>query len=188
MWPLSRSPHARSRTAFGLSTSIDVGDGCGASKSSKACATVAAPHGQDAGMREIVRLVARLDCIGDQLDAVADELQGLLETVPEATYWRTLPGLDWVSVAALIAENWPLRSLSSRSTAGHAGGPPPVAPRVASAPVARRSRNADGHSCGPSSTWPHGRRGSTPPDQSARRASHAASDTAAALVAGVRRV
>ena len=73
----------------------------------QACATVAAPHGQDAGMREVVRLVARLDFIGDQLDAVADELQGLLETVPEATHLRTLPGLGWVSVAALIAEIGP---------------------------------------------------------------------------------
>ena len=73
----------------------------------KACTTVAAPHGQDAGMREVVRLVARLDFIGDQLDAVADELQGLLETVPEATHLRTLPGLGWVSVAALIAEIGP---------------------------------------------------------------------------------
>ena len=58
-------------------------------------------------MREVVRLVARLDFIGDQLDAVADELQGLLETVPEATHLRTLPGLGWVSVAALIAEIGP---------------------------------------------------------------------------------
>ena len=73
----------------------------------KACATVAAPHGQDAGMREIVRLVERLDFIGDQLDAVADELQRLLDTVPETTYLRTLPGLGWVSVAALIAEIGP---------------------------------------------------------------------------------
>lgn len=73
----------------------------------KACLTVAAPHGQDAGMREIVRLVERVDFIGDQLDAVATELQGLLETVPEATYLHTLPGLGWVTVAGLIAEIGP---------------------------------------------------------------------------------
>ena len=151
----------------------------------KARATVAVPHGHNAGMRAIVRLVARLDVIGDPLDTVADERQGRPFRKPRTgARSRGLAGLP----CRLDRGNRPLGSLSSRSTAGHAGGPPPVATR------AWRAR------------WPHpdhetrtgtiaGRRlpghmvvvAAHPPDQSARRAPHAASDTATALAAGVRR-
>ena len=44
----------------------------------KAGRTVAAPHGHQAAMREVTRLVERIDCIGDQLDHVAAELQTFL--------------------------------------------------------------------------------------------------------------
>ena len=73
----------------------------------KACRTVAAPHGQDAAMREVVRLVARIDFIGDQLDQVAMELNSQLETFEEAKYLRTLPGIGSITIAALIAEIGP---------------------------------------------------------------------------------
>ena len=73
----------------------------------KAGRTVAAPHGHAAAMREVTRLVARMDFIGDQLDHVAAELQPCLEAVPEATYLATLPGIGWVTIAGLIAEIGP---------------------------------------------------------------------------------
>ena len=73
----------------------------------KAGRTVAAPHGHAAAMREVTRLVARMDFIGDQLDHVAAELQPCLEAVPEATYLATLPGIGWVTSAGLIAEIGP---------------------------------------------------------------------------------
>ena len=58
-------------------------------------------------MREVTRLVERMDFIGDQLDHVAAELQPCLEAVPEATYLATLPGIGWVTIAGLIAEIGP---------------------------------------------------------------------------------
>ena len=45
----------------------------------KAGRTVAALHGHEAAMREVTRLVERLDFVGDQLDRVAGELQTDLE-------------------------------------------------------------------------------------------------------------
>ena len=73
----------------------------------KAQKTVAAPHGHEAAMREVTRLVARLDFVGDQLDRVAAELQTFLETFDEAPYLATLPGIGWVTIAGLIAEIGP---------------------------------------------------------------------------------
>jgi transposase len=73
----------------------------------KACRTVAAPHGQEAAMREVARLVERIDFVGDQLDQVATELHVLLDKFEEAKYLATLPGIGWVTVAALIAEIGP---------------------------------------------------------------------------------
>ena len=73
----------------------------------KAGRTVAAPHGHAAAMREVTRLVERIDFIGDQLDRVAAELQPCLEAVPKATYLATLPGIGWVTIAGLIAEIGP---------------------------------------------------------------------------------
>ncbi len=73
----------------------------------KACCTVAAPHGQEAATREVTRLVDRIDFVADQLDQVATELRALLERFEEAKYLGTLPGIGWITVAALIAEIGP---------------------------------------------------------------------------------
>ena len=73
----------------------------------KAGGTVAAPHGHEAAMREVTRLVERIDFVGDQLAQVADELQTFLEAFDEATYLATLPGIGWITIAGLIAEIGP---------------------------------------------------------------------------------
>jgi transposase len=73
----------------------------------KACRTVAPRHGQEAATREVRRIVQRIDFVGDQLDQAATELRALLETFDEARYLSTLPGIGWVTVAALIAEIGP---------------------------------------------------------------------------------
>ena len=58
-------------------------------------------------MREVTRLVERIDFVGDQLAQVADELQTFLEAFDEATYLATLPGIGWITIAGLIAEIGP---------------------------------------------------------------------------------
>lgn len=73
----------------------------------KACRTVAAPHGDDAAMREVARLVARIDFVRDQLDDVAAELDAQLQNFEEARYLSTLPGIGPITVAGLIAEIGP---------------------------------------------------------------------------------
>ena len=73
----------------------------------KARRTVAPPHGQEAAMREITRVVHRMDFVGDQLEEVAVELRAVLDTFEEAKYLSTLPGIGWTTVAALIAEVGP---------------------------------------------------------------------------------
>ena len=73
----------------------------------KAGRTVAALHGYEAAMREVTRLVERLDFVGDQLDRVAGELQTDLEGFEEPTYLATLPGIGWVTIAGLLAEIGP---------------------------------------------------------------------------------
>ena len=73
----------------------------------KAGGTVAAPHGHQAAMREVTRLVERIDFVGDQLAQVAGELQTFLEAFDEATYLATLPGIGWITIAGLIAEIGP---------------------------------------------------------------------------------
>ena len=66
----------------------------------KAGGTVAAPHGHQAAMREVTRLVERIDFVGDQLAQVAGELQTFLEAFDEATYLATLPGIGWITCTA----------------------------------------------------------------------------------------
>ena len=61
----------------------------------KACRTVAPPHGQEAAMREVTRVVHRMDFASDQLEQVALELKVLLETFKETKYLSTLPGIGW---------------------------------------------------------------------------------------------
>ena len=73
----------------------------------KAGGTVAAPHGHQAAVREVTRLVERIDFVGDQLAQVAGELQTFLEAFDEATYLATLPGIGWITIAGLIAEIGP---------------------------------------------------------------------------------
>ena len=73
----------------------------------KAFRAVALPHGQEASMREVTRIVHRMDFVSDQLEQVALELQAQLETFHEAQYLSTLPGIGWTTVAALIAEIGP---------------------------------------------------------------------------------
>ena len=73
----------------------------------KAGRTVAAPQGHEAAMREVTRLVERLDFVGDQLDRVAAELQTCLKAFDEPTYLATLPGIGWVTIAGLLAEIGP---------------------------------------------------------------------------------
>ena len=104
----------------------------------KAGGTVAAPHGHEAAMREVTRLVERIDCVGDQLAQVADELQTFLEAFDEATYLATLPGIGWITIAGLIAEIGPFdryqhgrqlvklagRQPSRRESGQHAGRTP----------------------------------------------------------------
>ncbi len=46
----------------------------------------------------------RIDFIGDQLEEVSGELRELLEGFEETKYLLTLPGLSWVTAAALLAE------------------------------------------------------------------------------------
>ena len=58
-------------------------------------------------MREVARIVERFDFVGDQLEQVGTELKALLDTFEEAQYLATLPGIGWVTVAALIAEIGP---------------------------------------------------------------------------------
>ena len=60
------------------------------------------PHGHQAAMREVTRLVERIDFVGDQLAQVGDELQTFLEAFDEATYLATLPGIGWITIAGLI--------------------------------------------------------------------------------------
>lgn len=58
-------------------------------------------------MREVTRIVHRMDFVSDQLDQVAIELRAQLEMFDEAKYLSTLPGIGWTTVAALIAEIGP---------------------------------------------------------------------------------
>ena len=58
-------------------------------------------------MREVTRLVERLDFVGDQLAQVAAEFQTCLDAFDEATYLATLPGIGWITIAGLVAEIGP---------------------------------------------------------------------------------
>lgn len=66
--------------------------------------TVAAPHGMAALMRELQRIVARVDVLTAQMASLTTELQALLDTLEEARYLATIPGLGWVSITGMLAE------------------------------------------------------------------------------------
>jgi transposase len=70
--------------------------------------TVAPADAAEPLRREIRRIVARIDLLSDQLDETAAELEGLLASIEEATYLRTLPGMGLATVAGLIAHIGPI--------------------------------------------------------------------------------
>ena len=74
----------------------------------RAASTVAAPHGMAAIMRELRRIVDRVDALAQQLAAVSADIHELLREIGEAQYLGTLPGLGWVSVAGMIAHIGPI--------------------------------------------------------------------------------
>jgi transposase len=53
--------------------------------------------------REAQRLVARVNLLCEQMEALSGEIQGLLSQLEEASYLLTIPGLSWVSAAGLLA-------------------------------------------------------------------------------------
>ena len=66
--------------------------------------TVALPHGAASMMREIRRVIARVDLLSDQMADLETEIRMLLPTLDEAAYLMTMPGVGWTTVAGLIAE------------------------------------------------------------------------------------
>jgi transposase len=66
--------------------------------------TVALPHGAAAMMREIRRVIARVDLLSDQMADLETEIRMLLPTLDEAAYLMTMPGVGWMTVAGVIAE------------------------------------------------------------------------------------
>jgi transposase len=66
--------------------------------------TIALPQGADPMMREIERIVARVDLLAAQMQELEAELRTLLEQVDEARYLATMPGVGWTTVAGVIAE------------------------------------------------------------------------------------
>jgi DNA-binding GntR family transcriptional regulator len=61
-----------------------------------AASTVAAPHGMGAIVRELRRIVDRVDGLAQQRAAVSAEIHELLADIDEAQYLATLPGIGWV--------------------------------------------------------------------------------------------
>lgn len=74
----------------------------------KAKITVAAPHGAEAMARYVQRIVLRIDFARDQLRELSTEIQGILESIEEAKYLATIPGLGWATVAGIISEVGPI--------------------------------------------------------------------------------
>ena len=70
--------------------------------------TVAPPHGAAALAREVVRIVARIDVIGAQMDESGVEVQAMLAGLEEAKYLATIPALRWPTIAGLLAEIGPI--------------------------------------------------------------------------------
>lgn len=66
--------------------------------------TVALPHGAAPMMREIRRVIARVDLLSDQMTDMETEIRTLLPTLDEAAYLMTMPGVGWTTVAGVIAE------------------------------------------------------------------------------------
>ena len=70
--------------------------------------TVAPPHGMVATVREITRLVARVDLLTAQLAVVGEDLQQQLAGFEEARHLATMPGIGWVTIAGLLAQIGPI--------------------------------------------------------------------------------
>jgi transposase len=69
-----------------------------------ALSTVALPHGAGPMMREIRRIIARVDLLTDQMADVEAEIRTVLPTLDEAAHLMTMPGVGWTTVAGLLAE------------------------------------------------------------------------------------
>jgi transposase len=66
--------------------------------------TIALPHGAGPMMREIERIVARVDLLAAQMQELEAEICTLLEQIDEAHYLATMPGVGWTTVAGVLAE------------------------------------------------------------------------------------
>lgn len=69
----------------------------------RALVSVACPLGLKALAGDVRRIVERIDLLNDQMGATAAAIQTHLESVEEARYLSTIPGLAWASVAGFIA-------------------------------------------------------------------------------------
>ncbi len=94
-------PHKRGRRVFRFKL-LQVHE--------RAKITVAPSDASEPLRREILRLVARIDLLSDQLDETARDLDAQLETIDEAKQLRTLPGLGLATIAGLIAHIGPIDS------------------------------------------------------------------------------
>ena len=65
--------------------------------------SVTPPQFPAALARETCRIVDRMDLISCQMEAVRNEIDGILEGIEETRYLSTIPGLGWATVAGLIA-------------------------------------------------------------------------------------
>ena len=70
--------------------------------------TIAPPHGAAAFAREIVRIVARMDLLTDQMEESGAKVQAMLASLEEPKYLETIPGLSWPTIAGLLAEIGPI--------------------------------------------------------------------------------
>jgi transposase len=74
----------------------------------RARTSIGSPLGASAAMRELRRLVERVDALQEQLEEVGKELREMLDGLEEARYLATMPGIGWATVAGLIAEIGPV--------------------------------------------------------------------------------
>ena len=70
----------------------------------RAQSTMALPQGADPLMREIQRIVARVDLVTEQMSELEAEIQAVLPALPEVAPLLTMPGVGWMTVAGLLAE------------------------------------------------------------------------------------
>lgn len=66
--------------------------------------TVALPPAAEPMMREIRRIIARVDLLTDQMGEIEAEIRALLPTLEEASHLLSMPGVGWTTAAGLLAE------------------------------------------------------------------------------------